>query len=741
MRERHKLLRENVTPSAVSHAVASELPTVGSGLVLPGGVSSRACRFPSCMRVLLPTLASVTAIALLVFFCSRAYDRRVAQDLQSRRLASSQDGDTSAEVCGVPHDDDGQQQHNGSHISTLPAGEERRLPVKKRKLPSMGETGTGGGGGSYPPQQERPNYGAVAGPSGLSAPPAAEVPQKNGSSLLPVPSSRSPPQVRTPAELDAVTGLLNLQPHHHGARHFASGTKQNVPVDLQRLWQQSRRMQWQLQRERRERLRLQHSLQRLQKQLHRMWQHQKQQQAHLQQQQHDGEGPYRQGWHQQHWHHLGSQQQDQQQSLVKQDQKKRQPMQQQEQQETQREKRAQQHEQEGHEQQAELELLEDRQQQPLQHADQLSEELLEDEWIVLDSEAPQPGAFQQALQSSAPPGPVRPWTSEQYIMQVTPGYSLVAAAEFVSSTAADASREKAAPPRATAVAGNKVATVESHIAGSSSAASMTLGDSMSLPIVSGLRSPGSTEGAGPATAKTTSAPTTGSALQSLVSTPAVTALLREHDNSPATPKGHPFLHLPKRIVRTTPASYLVDLRRAVTTRPGRRDLVLLLQKAHDLLARQILYFNDIMELRRVAEGLIEHAVNHQFHDVSKQRVGRAVERLGLRFLLMDAVVCTFIVLGQKAEAKYWRMFTRAINHAPPLLPFLGSYVRQPTFAFSLSQELSSAIQTLKKGRRPKAADLLQIKRRLFCMASSPARFKKPDFERWRQDDWSHTGGS
>ncbi|CDJ33092.1 uncharacterized protein EMH_0079990 [Eimeria mitis] len=189
----------------------------------------------------------------------------------------------------------------------------------------------------------------------------------------------------------------------------------------------------------------------------------------------------------------------------------------------------------------------------------------------------------------------------------------------------------------------------------------------------------------------------------------------------------------QRIVRTTPAELLINLRRGVTAWPGRRDLMPLLVEARELLSKQFLYFDDMEKLAHVAEALIEHGTNHQRQDLSEHSPTRAVERLGMRFLLMDAVVSAFIVLGQKPDEKLWKSFTDAINHKPPLGHFYGMLGGRETWA-SQALQLSRAIETLKTGKRPKAADLVHLKRMLICSPSSHPRFKKPDFNPWRQDN-------
>ncbi|CDJ36568.1 uncharacterized protein EMH_0090650 [Eimeria mitis] len=248
-----------------------------------------------------------------------------------------------------------------------------------------------------------------------------------------------------------------------------------------------------------------------------------------------------------------------------------------------------------------------------------------------------------------------------------------------------------------------------------------------VPIDPHLRTPWSAESAGAAAAGT--APTRAYAIPAVGSNSAIVVLSGTPPQVPVSMYDHPFVSLPQRLVSPTPASCRVDLRRAVTAYPGRRDVVTLLQMAYDLLSRRALCLDELKELALVAGALVEHGMNHQSVDLTHHQASRALERLGLRFLLMDAVVSTFIVLGQDPEPGDWKLFTDTISHAAPTGYFGESRV---TAAYTLARELSAAIKTLKGGKRPAPADLFHLKRMLFCSPSSPARFRRPDFDRWRQ---------
>ncbi|CDJ52209.1 hypothetical protein EBH_0047780 [Eimeria brunetti] len=197
---------------------------------------------------------------------------------------------------------------------------------------------------------------------------------------------------------------------------------------------------------------------------------------------------------------------------------------------------------------------------------------------------------------------------------------------------------------------------------------------------------------------------------------------------------HPFVRLPKRQVKKVPEAFRINLRRAVATGVGIRNPVPLLQRAHDLLLQEVLLPGHVGDLARVAEDLIVHAVNYQQQDLSQLQASRVVERMGMRFLVLDAVVSAFIVIGQEPEEEPWKLLTNAISHAVPRPAQVRPATGRPNVSSNRVQELTRAMQILKTGKRPNPEDLLSIKRMLFCSPSCPLGFRKDEFDRWREDD-------
>ncbi|CDJ33744.1 uncharacterized protein EMH_0085090 [Eimeria mitis] len=165
---------------------------------------------------------------------------------------------------------------------------------------------------------------------------------------------------------------------------------------------------------------------------------------------------------------------------------------------------------------------------------------------------------------------------------------------------------------------------------------------------------------------------------------------------------------------------------------GTRRSVPLLQRAHALLSQDVLVDDQLKELAYVAEDMVAHLVRFEGQDLSQHPTYRAVVRLGIRFLLLDAVVCTLLLLKQTPDENEWRPIADAISHALPDPCIMPNFTERTHFSLSLGQELSNAIQILKTGKRPDPTRLLRIKRMMFCFTWSPARFRHKEFDAWRR---------
>ncbi|CDI82693.1 hypothetical protein EAH_00067350 [Eimeria acervulina] len=387
-------------------------------------------------------------------------------------------------------------------------------------------------------------------------------------------------------------------------------------------------------------------------------------------------------------------------------------------------------------QQEGAELLGEPQSQHLKPAESVSAPMVEDAWLTHGPprlQTPQPSTSQQALQSTAAAVPAGPSTPEGIEIQAIPGFSQPHHPPSHPAAVASASSYDADAP-GTSEDGGPAAALYRRNADMPLAASMSAGVSMGVGVehLGGVLTNNSSASVEASSARA------GSIVVASVSI-ATTTKRRGKAGSPLpSVKEHPFVHLPRLTVEGPPVECSVDVKRAVSTPPGRRFPVPLLQKSLRLFLQPMLNAAQMKELATLTEQLIGHAMFHQRYDVSHVKPHRAAERLGVRFLVLETVVSTLIVLHQTPDPVAWKQLTDAISHAQPLPTPQGHYAGRRRFFTTLAAELSSAIKTLKTGRRPDPADLLDIKLKLFCHKYSPPRLKEADFDIWRQCDRDFT---
>ncbi|CDJ59279.1 hypothetical protein, conserved, partial [Eimeria maxima] len=380
-------------------------------------------------------------------------------------------------------------------------------------------------------------------------------------------------------------------------------------------------------------------------------------------------------------------------------------------------------------------LQEEGETRQLQPADEVSAQLEEDEWIFQVSPAgeAEPSGSQEALQPYARGTAAGPSTSENVTREEVPGLAQALAA--FSGSASGVSRDKgAAVPgmgaAAAAPAGMPAGGRPSADPFSAASATAGGGNKLSAPLLASLLT--SRIGAGEALAE--AAPAADSRLMAPVATPAQQELPGPVELSPADLVNHPFVRLPVPKLSKVHQVIVVDFERALTTAIGTRSAIPSLQKARQLLALEVVDVSDMMEMAVVAAELIEHAYHYECQDLSRHHTFRAVKRLGVRFLILDAVVSILTVLRQTPDPKLWERFTDAISDAAPPPTERANFAARTLFFTHLTQKLSSAIQLLKRAQRPEPAELLKIKRMLFCSEYSPSGLKQREFDSWRADD-------
>ncbi|KAL8445260.1 hypothetical protein Emag_005149 [Eimeria magna] len=212
----------------------------------------------------------------------------------------------------------------------------------------------------------------------------------------------------------------------------------------------------------------------------------------------------------------------------------------------------------------------------------------------------------------------------------------------------------------------------------------------------------------------------------------------ESDSSPDSgPSGnpnakHPFVRLPsvKRGVLIRP--FLTPDKQSMKSGPRRQ--VVLLRKIRELLLKNQLDQGEADRLILLAEGLANQMSVAMSFIVSEKRPYLACEQLGRRFLSLNALYCISKTLNLDWEKQeWWREFTGRIP-AEYRSHFYVSPADQTDFNIRLASDLVDAIGLYKSGQSPSEDEVIDLKRRLFCMQQSPYFLKDSSWKPWRDDE-------
>lgn len=175
-----------------------------------------------------------------------------------------------------------------------------------------------------------------------------------------------------------------------------------------------------------------------------------------------------------------------------------------------------------------------------------------------------------------------------------------------------------------------------------------------------------------------------------------------------------------------------------THRPA--DLSKKLGTLRELFAKQTLCADDLKILMSVAYTLLHHASRWSAYDFEGTAPFRAVEKAARRFLVADGVWCICAVMGAAMNpAQWWDQFIAHVaipesaahcilaKDQPNWRPMIGRFRR--------------AIEQYRRRRRPEAAEIVDLKRAIFCNPRFHYSFRNGMWDSWRQDDEDFKRGS
>ncbi|CDJ51668.1 hypothetical protein EBH_0001420 [Eimeria brunetti] len=192
---------------------------------------------------------------------------------------------------------------------------------------------------------------------------------------------------------------------------------------------------------------------------------------------------------------------------------------------------------------------------------------------------------------------------------------------------------------------------------------------------------------------------------------------------------HPYVWLPEFeegvVVRDIDVDHLFD--------PFRKKMHphFFLLSLRKLFAQRVLGQADASTLVNALEGLI----GASWYQAQMGRRGCrpvfAATALAKSFLAFDAIVSCKQLLGDHMRfSLWWDKFTSVFKFVIPMAPRVHQY---QVVNRRLLKHLHGALETYKKGERPELRDVIELKMKLFCSPNSPAEFRKPKWDPWRED--------
>ncbi|CDJ34785.1 uncharacterized protein EMH_0022180 [Eimeria mitis] len=148
------------------------------------------------------------------------------------------------------------------------------------------------------------------------------------------------------------------------------------------------------------------------------------------------------------------------------------------------------------------------------------------------------------------------------------------------------------------------------------------------------------------------------------------------------------------------------------------------------------------EVVRAAIKLARRALSYMTTSLDKLSASGAVDALGRRFLVFDAFHKVLKLTGN-SKPRLRRLWLALVTRVPTMYDPLprGMSNERHKFLHDLARQLCAALALYKTGSSPSDAEILDIKRKLFCMELSPKGFLQQSWDIWRLDDTNFTGSS
>ncbi|CDI87735.1 hypothetical protein EPH_0046810 [Eimeria praecox] len=162
-----------------------------------------------------------------------------------------------------------------------------------------------------------------------------------------------------------------------------------------------------------------------------------------------------------------------------------------------------------------------------------------------------------------------------------------------------------------------------------------------------------------------------------------------------------------------------DEGRALSKVRGVYNAMPFMWRAQRLLSLQTISQDELRKLKNSAELLVSHCLRYEGRSVYAYKTSRAVEKLAMRFLMLDTVFCTLQLLGETVAAGWWKEFTSSMPCEVRDFDSSSFLTQQRRFNAALARRLSEAMKCFRKGVRPPRSQIIWLKRMLFCSPRAP----------------------
>ncbi|KAL8446346.1 hypothetical protein Emed_005083 [Eimeria media] len=243
------------------------------------------------------------------------------------------------------------------------------------------------------------------------------------------------------------------------------------------------------------------------------------------------------------------------------------------------------------------------------------------------------------------------------------------------------------------------------------------------------------EGTGESAASTSPAPSSDG------EEPSTSAAAGESAESPG-PLVHPYYRIP-RVIPVPQRGMHFKVEKATNYGFAYKQYCSQLNKVRFILAKPSLTDVEMNILGQVAAELLSYLYHYEHTATRNLTFSTAARVVGRRVLILDAIVASLHVLGERASGPWWDTIMQVIpDDSLPESEYTPFHSTQAAwFQVNLLKRLHKALRVLKTGHRLSEEETVELKRDLFCSTHSPDNFKQSRWDAWREDDRNHGGAS